>query len=175
MNLSAKSGNFLLLRNSVCDCGGRVFPLVVARFSFGEVQRTTTINFSSSQNCILQTERMGEWRGRTQKFALYSFPTDIKCFPSAEANDLFPLLILWTQDCGFPSSYFRILYSLINFQIFPQQTKGCRPGRNTRRILATRVALCTNLRPHLPTVATSSDKLSTRQQAYHSSHHPITR
>lgn len=116
-----------------------------------------------------------EWRGRTQKFALYSFPTDIKCFPSAEANDLFPLLILWTQDCGFPSSYFRILYSLINFQIFPQQTKGCRPGRNTRRILATRVALCTNLRPHLPTVATSSDKQSTRQQAFHSSHHPITR
>lgn len=84
MNLSAKSGNFLFsyklrlclglwLRRqswspwSLDDARFLLFvprsSAFVARFSFFVLpSRTTTINFSSSQNCILQTK----WEGQRQ-------------------------------------------------------------------------------------------------------------
>lgn len=68
MNLSAESGNFLfpyklrlwLWRQSfpVGRWSLLAFPSPFLAFRFGDENvRTTTINFSSSQNCILQTER----------------------------------------------------------------------------------------------------------------------
>jgi len=122
----------------------------------------------------------GERReGRTQKFALYSFPSDIKCFPFAEANDLHSHSILpfWTVDSGCRISVFPPFVFINQLSNLTTTNEGWGSWQNPRRILATRVALCTNLRPHLLTVATSSDKLSTQQQAFHPHHpinHPIT-
>jgi len=117
MNLSAKSGNFLFPRNSVCDCGGRVFPLLAARFSLGEDQRTTTINFSSSQNCILQTEKMEKEKGAKEEHKNSHFvhfrPTSNAFLlprPTISIPIPFSRSGLWIPVAVFP--YFRLLYSL---------------------------------------------------------------
>lgn len=154
----------------------------VARFPFFVLpSRTTTINFSSSQNCILQTK--WEWQRqaggrnktgtRTQKFALYSFPSAHKMLSFCRGQRSVPIHGSFSiLDSGFrvPIPHFVFINQLSNLSTTNE--RNARPNAVVREAwegnpicsLAARVALCTNLRPHRLTVATSSDKLSTQQQ-----------